>query len=78
MLAFIFLYCTYNSDHYTSFAPDSNKNVLALKVISHIITHCCWMNIHLVQPHDCVLEIRVAEGYGARWSRDGSKVPLVL
>ncbi|XXG89366.1 hypothetical protein AAC387_Pa12g1383 [Persea americana] len=52
---------------------DSNKNVLALKVISHIITHCCWMNFHIVQPHDCVLEIRVAEGYGARWSRDGSK-----
>ncbi|KAM0940098.1 hypothetical protein DsansV1_C19g0160331 [Dioscorea sansibarensis] len=31
------------------------------------------MNIHLMQPYRCVFEIRVPEGYGARWSRDGLK-----
>jgi len=58
------------------FCPDSTKNHLALEVITRIILHCCWMNVHIVQPHDAVFEIRVAEGYGARWSKDGTKVRL--
>ncbi|KAF9618639.1 hypothetical protein IFM89_002334 [Coptis chinensis] len=52
---------------------DSNKNRLALGVISHLVTHSSWINIHYIQPDGCILEIRVAEGYGARWSKDGSK-----
>ncbi|KAM1037068.1 hypothetical protein FF1_031979 [Malus domestica] len=52
---------------------DSNKNRLALDVISRLMTHCCWLNVHIVQPHGAIFEIRVAEGYGARWSSDGSK-----
>ncbi|XP_058094266.1 uncharacterized protein LOC131240181 isoform X9 [Magnolia sinica] len=52
---------------------DSDKNRLALNLISRLITHCCWMNTYVIQPHDCVFEIRVVEGYGARWSKDGSK-----
>lgn len=31
------------------------------------------MNVHLTQPYGPVFEIRVHEGYGARWSQDGSK-----
>lgn len=34
------------------------------------------MNIHIVAPHGVVFEIRIAEGYGARWSKDGNKVSL--
>jgi hypothetical protein len=30
--------------------------------------------LHLTQPYGPVFEIRVPEGYGARWSQDGSKV----
>lgn len=45
-----------------------------MDVISHLIEHCCWMNIHIVPPHGVVFEIRVADGYGARWTEDGSKV----
>ncbi|XP_020531972.1 uncharacterized protein LOC18448720 isoform X2 [Amborella trichopoda] len=52
---------------------DSHKNALALEVIFHITTHACWMNIHIVKPHGAVFEIRVTEGYGARWSGDGSR-----
>ncbi|XP_059300169.1 uncharacterized protein LOC132052583 isoform X2 [Lycium ferocissimum] len=52
---------------------DSDKNRVALDVISDLITHCCWMNVHIVPPHGVVFEIRVANGYGARWSKDGSK-----
>jgi hypothetical protein len=34
------------------------------------------MNIHLIQPYGLVFEIRVHEGYGARWTHDGSKVGI--
>uniref|UniRef100_A0A1D1Z4C7 Homeobox protein SIX5 n=1 Tax=Anthurium amnicola TaxID=1678845 RepID=A0A1D1Z4C7_9ARAE len=52
---------------------DANKNELALEVINRLLTCCCWMNIHSIQPYEHVFEIRIGEGYGARWSRDGSK-----
>ncbi|XP_068661931.1 uncharacterized protein [Aristolochia californica] len=52
---------------------DYDKNQTALKVISHLITNCCWMNVYIMQPHGGVFEIRVVEGYGARWSQDGLK-----
>ncbi|KAH9783460.1 ASCH domain-containing protein [Citrus sinensis] len=54
--------------------PDSNKNRLAMDVIGPLIAYCCWLNVHIVQPHGIVFEIRVADGYGARWSEDGSKI----
>ncbi|KAG9444659.1 hypothetical protein H6P81_015999 [Aristolochia fimbriata] len=55
------------------FGNDHDKNQIALKVTSHLITNCCWMNVHITQPHGPVFEVRVGEGYGARWSQDGSK-----
>ncbi|XP_010526240.1 PREDICTED: uncharacterized protein LOC104803837 isoform X4 [Tarenaya hassleriana] len=51
---------------------DSDKNRQAADILSRLVVDCCWMNIHVVQPHGQVFEIRVAEGYGARWSRDGT------
>ncbi|GJU14614.1 putative ASCH domain, PUA-like superfamily protein [Tanacetum coccineum] len=53
---------------------ESQKNILALKVISHLISHCCWLNVHVVPPHGAVFEIRVQDGYGARWSLNTTKV----
>ncbi|XP_073056561.1 uncharacterized protein [Primulina eburnea] len=53
---------------------DSEKNRHSLDVISCLLSHCTWLNIHIVPPHGIVLEIRIAEGYGARWSEDGTKV----
>ncbi|QCE09103.1 uncharacterized protein LOC114183748 [Vigna unguiculata] len=52
---------------------DSNKNRLAKDAINRLIAHCCWLNVHIVPPHGVVFEIRVADGYGARWNEDGSK-----
>ncbi|KAK6279473.1 hypothetical protein POUND7_019740 [Theobroma cacao] len=52
---------------------DSNKNNLAMGVITHLITNCCWLNVYIVQLHGAVFEIRVGEGDGARWSKDGTK-----
>ncbi|RDY03807.1 hypothetical protein CR513_12563, partial [Mucuna pruriens] len=54
---------------------DSNKNRLAMDVINRLIAHCCWLNVHTVPPHGVIFEIRVADGYGARWTEDGSKSP---
>lgn len=59
--------------HLFAFA-DSNKNKIAMNVISHLISHCCWLNVHILPSHEAVFEIRVADGYGARWSKDGTKV----
>ncbi|XP_063939246.1 uncharacterized protein LOC108200036 isoform X3 [Daucus carota subsp. sativus] len=52
---------------------DSAKNLLALDVIRKLLANCCWLNLHIVPPHGVVFEIRVADGYGARWSEDGTK-----
>lgn len=52
---------------------DSNKNKLAMDAITRVIANCCWLNMHIVPPHGAVFEIRVADGYGARWSQDGTK-----
>ncbi|KAK7261643.1 hypothetical protein RIF29_27959 [Crotalaria pallida] len=66
-----------SSDGYwgTLEGSDSNKNRLAMNAINHLIEHCCWMNLHAVSPHGIVFEIRVADGYGARWTEDGTKSP---
>uniref|UniRef100_A0A1J3J009 ASCH domain-containing protein n=1 Tax=Noccaea caerulescens TaxID=107243 RepID=A0A1J3J009_NOCCA len=52
---------------------DSDKNRLAMDICDRFISQCCWMNVHIVPTHGEVFEIRVAQGYGARWSRDGTK-----
>lgn len=50
------------------------KNQLAHETVDSLLRECCRMNVYLTQPYDPVFEIRVPEGYGARWSQDGSKV----
>ncbi|PKI63816.1 hypothetical protein CRG98_015800 [Punica granatum] len=52
---------------------DSRKNKAAMDIITCLISSCCWLNLHVVPPHGVVFEIRDANGYGARWSGDGSK-----
>ncbi|XP_021906811.1 uncharacterized protein LOC110821325 [Carica papaya] len=52
---------------------DLDKNKHAVAVIYYLIANCCWLNVHVVQPHGAVFEIRVADGYGARWSNNGTK-----
>lgn len=54
-------------------SKNSDKNKHAMDIINSFIGQCCWMNIHIVPPHGEVFEIRVAQGYGARWSPDGTK-----
>lgn len=58
------------------FSSDLSKNELAYGAIDSLLRDCCWMNVHVTQPFGPVFEIRVQEGYGARWSQDGSKVQV--
>eukprot|EP01087_Luapelamoeba_hula_P019563 TRINITY_DN6489_c0_g1_i1.p1 TRINITY_DN6489_c0_g1~~TRINITY_DN6489_c0_g1_i1.p1 ORF type:complete len:444 (-),score=81.74 TRINITY_DN6489_c0_g1_i1:27-1358(-) len=49
------------------------KNEHANGLLSKLLQNAVWLNIHML-PHDLAfLEVRVAEGYGARWSADGSE-----
>lgn len=48
-----------------------------MDICDRFISQCCWMNVHIVPTHREVFEIRVAQGYGARWSRDGTKVHVL-
>ncbi|GFP85192.1 hypothetical protein PHJA_000662900 [Phtheirospermum japonicum] len=52
---------------------DSEKNRHAMDVIRRLLTQCSWMNMHMIRPHGNVFEIRTDDGYGARWSGDGTK-----
>lgn len=56
--------------------PESEKNELAKSTLKRLMKHAIWMNIHLA-PFP-TFEIRVSDGYGARWVADGSQVPFVL
>lgn len=53
---------------------DAEKNRHAVDLISGLLADCSWMNMHIVRPHGTVFEIRNDDGYGARWSVDGTKV----
>uniref|UniRef100_A0A7N0U077 ASCH domain-containing protein n=1 Tax=Kalanchoe fedtschenkoi TaxID=63787 RepID=A0A7N0U077_KALFE len=57
----------------TSVGNDSEKNRQALDVLNKLLARCCWLNIHIVPPHGEVFEIRVADGHGARWTKDGTQ-----
>ena len=48
------------------------KNEHANTILMQILGDASWINIHLL-PHDLkVIEVRCCEGYGARWSHDGT------
>ncbi|KAJ3315609.1 hypothetical protein HDV04_002023 [Boothiomyces sp. JEL0838] len=44
------------------------KNRVALDLILRMIDNAVWLNIHSLPHQVFVLEIRVMEGYGARWT----------
>eukprot|EP00898_Chlorokybus_atmophyticus_P004784 jgi/Chlat1/5306/Chrsp35S05251 len=56
-----------------STGTDLEKNARAKAVVLNLVDNAVWMNTHLL-PHDVeVYEVRVTEGYGARWSADGNE-----
>jgi hypothetical protein len=53
--------------------PDVRKNAHAQAAVLHILEHAIWVNIHTLPHEQHVVEVRVPDGYGARWSADGSE-----
>jgi len=47
------------------------KNKLAKSTLQRLMINAVWMNVHLAPLS--LFEIRVIEGYGARWKADGSQ-----
>lgn len=58
----------------TSGGTDSDKNERAEKAVILILSTATWVNIHAFGGggQDGVLEVRQPQGYGARWSVDGT------
>lgn len=48
----------------------SNVNALAKDALRRIFAGAAWRNVFHLHPDVCVVEIRCAEGYGARWNLD--------
>lgn len=51
---------------------EAAKNYHALELMNKILDSAVWINIHWL-PHDIhIIEARQDQGYGIRWSADGS------
>jgi hypothetical protein len=50
---------------------DEAKNQRAHEVLQTMLRDATWWNVFEHYKHQVVFEARVAEGYGARWGRDG-------
>ena len=50
---------------------EKHKNELAEKVLQQILDECVWVNLHILPHEQVIVEIRIAKGYGARWTADG-------
>ncbi|XP_052782246.1 uncharacterized protein LOC128218580 [Mya arenaria] len=52
---------------------EQDKNDHALTVVNRILDNATWINIHWLPQEVFVMEARVLEGYGVRWTADGSQ-----
>lgn len=52
---------------------EQQKNEHALSVVTRILDNATWINIHWLPQSIFVIEARVIEGYGARWTADGQQ-----
>ena len=50
---------------------EADKNAAALAVVTRVLDEATWRNVHLLPHGVAVLEVRTAEGYGARWLAKG-------
>lgn len=57
----------------TSLGTEAEKNAHALRLMNLILDKATWINIHWLPQEIFVIEVRVIEGYGARWTADGEQ-----
>lgn len=48
------------------------KNAHANRLALQILRECVWVNVHKMLQSEVIIECRVIQGYGIRWSGDGS------
>lgn len=46
---------------------EAKKNELAEDILRRLLRDCVWVNIHCLPNEEAVVEVRVEQGYGARW-----------
>ena len=49
-----------------------NRNENANNIAVKILRECIWINIHRMLQSETIIECRVIQGYGIRWSIDGT------
>lgn len=52
---------------------EKQKNEHAFKLVNDILDNASWINIHWLPQEVFVIEARVKEGYGVRWTADGKQ-----
>ena len=48
------------------------KNIHAKFYLNKILENCIWINIHSLPRDEYIIECRLEEGYGIRWTIDGT------
>lgn len=51
---------------------EQQKNENAKRIAQTILRECVWVNIHKMLQSEIIIECRVIQGYGIRWSADGT------
>ncbi|OMJ88873.1 hypothetical protein SteCoe_9075 [Stentor coeruleus] len=46
---------------------DNMKNNTAQDILRRLLNEAAWVNVHCLPNEEAILEIRVSQGYGARW-----------
>ena len=67
-------HCHRSTEHWWGMCTgtEEQKNRQANIIFRKIFNEIAWLNIHML-PHDVhILEVRTSEGFGARWSSDGT------
>ena len=48
------------------------KNENARKKLNQVLTEAVWVNIHSILGSETIIEVRIEQGYGMRWTIDGT------
>jgi hypothetical protein len=43
------------------------RNQQAVSIMNRLLNECVWVNLHCLPKDEAIVEIRVRDGYGARW-----------
>lgn len=53
---------------------NARKEQHVLELIQYVIEHATWWNVFYHYKHELVYEIRIANGNGIRWNKEGTKL----